>query len=44
MAAEDTKAARGSGKPTLPAPSIDSKIKGKGRNKDNPLGKGKEGL
>ncbi|ETW87396.1 hypothetical protein HETIRDRAFT_242034, partial [Heterobasidion irregulare TC 32-1] len=44
VAAEETKAARGSGKPTLPAPLLDpkSKTKNKGKNKDNPLGRGKE--
>jgi hypothetical protein len=42
-AAEDTKAARGSGKPTLPAPVIaDAKTK-KGKKKDNVLGRAKEG-
>ncbi|KAJ7900258.1 hypothetical protein B0H14DRAFT_2672978 [Mycena olivaceomarginata] len=41
-AAEDTKAARGSGKPTLPAPVIaDAKTK-KGKKKDNVLGRAKE--
>ncbi|KAJ7492703.1 Rrp15p-domain-containing protein [Mycena latifolia] len=41
VAAEETKAARGSGKPTLPAPVIESKAKGKGK-KDNVLGRAKE--
>ncbi|KAJ7706267.1 Rrp15p-domain-containing protein [Mycena rosella] len=41
VAAEETKAARGSGKPTLPAPMIESKTKGKGK-KDNVLGRAKE--
>ncbi|KAJ7103610.1 CTLH/CRA C-terminal to lish motif domain-containing protein [Mycena belliarum] len=40
-AAEETKAARGSGKPTLPAPVMESKTKGKGK-KDNVLGRAKE--
>ncbi|KAJ7169798.1 Rrp15p-domain-containing protein [Mycena filopes] len=38
-AAEETKAARGSGKPTLPAPVIADK---KGKKKDNMLGRAKE--
>ncbi|KAI0068435.1 hypothetical protein BV25DRAFT_1793738 [Artomyces pyxidatus] len=44
VVAKETKAARGSGKPTLPAPSLDKQAKGskKGKNKDNPLGRGKE--
>ncbi|KAJ7092641.1 Rrp15p-domain-containing protein [Mycena epipterygia] len=41
VAAEETKAARGSGKPTLPAPVIEGK--GKGKKKDNMLGRAKEG-
>ena len=41
-AEKETKNARGSGKPTLPAPSLDKKSKTrKGKNKDNPLGRGK---
>jgi hypothetical protein len=40
--AEETKTLRGSGKPTLPAPSLEKKGKQKGKNKDNPLGRGKE--
>ncbi|KAJ7244714.1 Rrp15p-domain-containing protein [Mycena haematopus] len=41
-ATEDAKAARGSGKPTLPAPVIvDAKTK-KGKKKDNVLGRAKE--
>lgn len=45
VAAEETKAARGSGKPTLPAPTADSKGKGnaKGKNTGNIIGRGKEG-
>lgn len=45
-AVEEGKASRGSGKPTLPAPSFDknSKSSKKGKNKDNPLGRGKEGM
>ncbi|PFH50796.1 hypothetical protein AMATHDRAFT_60448 [Amanita thiersii Skay4041] len=44
-AAEEKKAMRGSGKPTLPAPDIESKSKAKkkGKNKDNILGRGHEG-
>lgn len=44
VAVEETKASRGSGKPLLPAPSIDkgAKGKGKGKNKDNVIGRGKE--
>lgn len=42
---KETKNARGSGKPTLPAPSLDKKSKTrKGKNKDNPLGRGKASL
>ncbi|KAJ6575025.1 Rrp15p-domain-containing protein [Mycena capillaripes] len=42
VAAEETKAARGSGKPTLPAPVMsDAKTK-KGKKKDNVLGRAKE--
>ncbi|KAI0274769.1 Rrp15p-domain-containing protein [Gloeopeniophorella convolvens] len=42
-AEKDLKDARGSGKPTLPAPSFDKKSKSKkGKSKDNPLGRGKE--
>jgi hypothetical protein len=42
VAEKETKNARGSGKPTLPAPTLDKKSKvGKGKNKDNPLGRGK---
>jgi len=41
-AEKETKNARGSGKPTLSAPSLDKKSKTrKGKNKDNPLGRGK---
>jgi len=44
-AEKETKNARGSGKPTLPAPSLDKKSKTrKGKNKDNPLGRGKASL
>jgi len=43
VAEKEMKEARGSGKPTLPAPSFDKKSKTrKGKNKDNPLGRGKE--
>lgn len=38
VAAEETKASRGSGKPSLPAPSTD-KGKGRGKSKDNPIGR-----
>jgi hypothetical protein len=42
-AEKEMKDARGSGKPTLPAPTFDKKSKPKkGKNKDNPLGGGKE--
>lgn len=46
VAVEETKASRGSGKPTLPAPSFEKNIKGskKAKNKDNPLGRGKESM
>ncbi|KAG6841910.1 hypothetical protein C0991_005090 [Blastosporella zonata] len=40
-AAEETKAARGSGKPSLPAPVMNSKTQGK-KAKDNIIGRGKE--
>lgn len=43
VAENELKDSRGSGKPTLPAPSFDKKSKTrKGKNKDNPLGRGKE--
>ncbi|KAI0053338.1 hypothetical protein FA95DRAFT_1579464 [Auriscalpium vulgare] len=44
VAEKQTKATRGSGKPTLPAPSLDKHVQGnkKGKNRDNPLGRGKE--
>jgi hypothetical protein len=42
VAVEETKASRGSGKPSLAAPSIDKNAKGKGKNKDNIVGRGKE--
>ncbi|KAF9568478.1 hypothetical protein CPC08DRAFT_654746 [Agrocybe pediades] len=42
-ATEELKAQRGTGKPTLPAPAIEtSKGKNKGKNKDNIIGRGKE--
>ncbi|KAI0307889.1 Rrp15p-domain-containing protein [Multifurca ochricompacta] len=43
-AEKETKEARGSGKPTLPAPSFGkrSRTTKKGKNNDNPLGRGKE--
>ncbi|KAH9982559.1 Rrp15p-domain-containing protein [Lactifluus volemus] len=44
-AEKELKDARGSGKPTLPAPSLEKKSKSrKGKNKDNPLGRGKDSL
>ena len=44
-AQEEKKAARGSGKPSLGAPVIsDPKGKKKGKNKDNLIGRGKEGM
>lgn len=45
VAVEETKAKRGSGKPSLPAPSIDDAPKGKkgkSKHKDNVIGRGKE--
>jgi hypothetical protein len=44
-AADEAKAGRGSGKPSLPAPILDKKVKGnkKGKQKDNIIGRGKEG-
>ena len=42
-AAEEVKAQRGSGKPTLPAPVIDKKKAKRGKQKDNIIGRGKEG-
>lgn len=45
VAVEETKAARGSGKPSLPAPIIQDTPKGhktKSKNKDNVIGRGKE--
>jgi hypothetical protein len=41
-AAEVAKAEKGSGKPRLPAPIIETKGKKKGSKKDNILGRGKE--
>jgi len=42
-AAEDAKANRGTGKPSLPAPVVEGKSsKSKGKNKDNIIGRGKE--
>jgi hypothetical protein len=42
-ATEESKAQRGSGKPSLPAPSIDAKAqRKKGKQKDNIIGRGKE--
>jgi hypothetical protein len=43
-AAEDAKANRGTGKPSLAAPLLESKNKGKGKNKDNIIGRGKESM
>lgn len=43
-AAEETKKSRGSGKPSLPAPSLEKgSSKRKGKQRDNLLGRGKEG-
>ena len=42
-AAEEVKALRGSGKPTLPAPVLDKKKSKKGKQKDNVIGRAKEG-
>lgn len=42
--AEETKKLRGSGKPSLPAPTFENgNPKKKGKQKDNLLGRGKEG-
>lgn len=41
-AAEEVKAGRGSGKPTLTAPTFETKGKAKGKNKDNIIGREKE--
>jgi len=41
-AEQEAKAARGSGKPSLPAPHIETKQGKKARDKDNILGRGKE--
>ena len=42
-AAEEVKAHRGTGKPTLPAPVVNTKKAKKGKQKDNIIGRGKEG-
>lgn len=42
VAEEDVKNNRGSGKPTLAAPSTTGKGKNKGKSKDNILGRAKE--
>jgi len=43
-ATEDSKKSRGSGKPSLPAPSFEKgNSKKKGKQKDNLLGRGKNG-
>ncbi|KAK0464907.1 Rrp15p-domain-containing protein [Desarmillaria tabescens] len=39
---QEKKAARGSGKPSLPAPAADKSKKSKGKNRDNIIGRGKE--
>lgn len=39
---EEAKAGRGSGKPTLAAPSFEKRGKSKGKNKDNIIGREKE--
>ncbi|KAG5730881.1 hypothetical protein E4T56_gene19930, partial [Termitomyces sp. T112] len=42
-ATEESKATRGTGKPTLPAPVINNKTQSKkAKNKDNIIGRGKE--
>ncbi|KAJ3514234.1 hypothetical protein NLJ89_g2489 [Agrocybe chaxingu] len=41
-AAEEAKTNRGAGKPSLPAPVVESKGKNKGKSKDNIIGRGKE--
>lgn len=41
-AAEDARAAKGSGKPRLPAPQFEEKGSKRGKNKDNIIGRGKE--
>lgn len=41
-AEEEAKAGRGSGKPTLAAPSFEKRGKLKGKNKDNIIGRDKE--
>lgn len=41
-AEEEAKAGRGSGKPTLAAPSFEKRGKQKGKNKDNIIGRDKE--
>lgn len=44
IASEESKNSRGSGKPSLPAPSFEKgNSKKKGRQKDNLLGRGKDG-
>jgi len=44
-AAEESKGLRGTGKPALPAPLLDKKLKGKqkAKHKDNIIGRGKPG-
>ncbi|SJL05477.1 uncharacterized protein ARMOST_08845 [Armillaria ostoyae] len=39
---QEKKAARGSGKPSLPAPAADKSKSSKGKNRDNIIGRGKE--
>ena len=41
-AAEEAKAAKGSGKPRLPAPTFDDRGNKKGKKRDNVVGRGKE--
>jgi len=43
-AAEEAKGNRGTGKPSLAAPVLECKNKGKGKNKDNIIGRGKESM
>ena len=41
-AVEEAKKNRGTGRPTLPAPSMHGKGRNKGKNKDNIIGRAKE--
>jgi hypothetical protein len=42
IADEEAKASRGTGKPALPAPTVDRIPKRKGKQKDNLIGRGKQ--